>query len=203
MQVETYEAKTPEGQPELVNDPEAERLIAELGLEGQREMMVERTVDGHTFTERNPFRLMTDEEQRIYGLICPMITKLTAYKSEPIPVEVLKVAARAKPLFRNLVIWHPTDARYEDPLLVGYTEAPVGSWEGPRGQPYLLARWGRVLLPLEELRVMAAEKLRADWRAAAAKVRAALDVRALALDELVDAHLRGGELLHIPNTYGY
>ena len=67
MQVETYEVAELIGeQLEDISSPEAIELIEQLGLDGQKELLSVREVgDGDSVVVRNPYQVMTEEEQRV------------------------------------------------------------------------------------------------------------------------------------------
>jgi hypothetical protein len=187
MQVETYEVTeltTAEREP---LDPDAVEMIEALGLEGQRRFV--GTAGDNETPAVIPYRLMSEEELRVYRTLFPERTALQKYSGEPIPLRVLQVASHAKGLsdLRKLEVWHPkAGTEYRDPLLVG--EAGQHSWNPDF---YLLARWGDVLLPFEELRDLAAKKLSARWQAEAQEVRSRADGLLSSLDSRVRSYLHG------------
>src|SRR6476646_5054923 len=97
IQVETFEA-APIGcgtQPELeeIQSPEAQALIEELDLGGQKSLIRDRDVgEGETVATINPYRVMTLEEERVYRAICPAVTRLERFDAGPIPLRILQVA---------------------------------------------------------------------------------------------------------------
>jgi len=164
MLVETYELRD-DAAPEMQEDmtsPEALQLIEALGLEGQQTLLRPKA-EGEGLV-RSPYRPMTTEEARIYGALFPKTTELQRFASSAVPLRVLQVAAHAKQFLPHLYVWHGEDARYADPVLVGYAE-PGWYTNQPRGVPHILARWGDALLSLDELRELACEKLRTTYKA--------------------------------------
>jgi hypothetical protein len=133
MKIETYEIEPASSQiATLAEDGEHKELCEKLGLKGQ--LSLSNNESGTVF----PYRRMTMVEQRVFEIHCPNKTKLSAYKSDAIPVRVLQVAAHAIDcgVTRHLSVWHPEEARL-DPVLVGCTSEYSG-------ELYLLARWGEV-----------------------------------------------------------
>lgn len=152
MQVETYEVTETNPDTGLAEfAPETLALIEELGLQGQQELTRVREVEGgEQVTTVMPYREMTAEEDRVYGFLLPTKLALEKYNRGPIPLRVLQVAALAsrEAWFDRLEVRCPASTQDKDPLLIGM----IGS------KAYLLARWGDVLAPFEELRAVAREK---------------------------------------------
>ena len=142
----------------MANDAEAQELIAKLGLAGQS-----RLINPDTVT-RLPYRAMEAREMLVYRALCDASKKLEEYDVDAIPVRILQVAATAKDcsMFTELQVWYPREARIDDPLLVGvrkahpYPDHPE-KWmrEITNDTFFLLARWGKTLLPFEQLEAMA------------------------------------------------
>jgi hypothetical protein len=197
MNVETYEViSIDEQHGSVINEQvseEALALIETLGLQGQRSLIETRTLDGEEVQTRNPYRLMTGEEQAIFGTLMPNRVKLADYRDGPIPLRALQVAAHAKALdcFDDIEVWCPQPGR-DDPILVGVTKATAENrW---RGELRLLARWGdEVLLSLDELRDKAKPIIASRLRAAIAKARGSITAFESGLDDKIDAYLHGGE----------
>lgn len=145
MKIKTYKIE-PLSQTEiqaLAHDGEAAMLIEQLGLEGQKNVT---SKTGTPF----PYRVMTEEEQKVYTFHCPIHTKLEEYSSDFIPLRVLQVAAHAKALDvcnKGLWVWHPKEARL-DPVLVGKASIPGQQRDE---KLYLLARWGQVWKEFKQL----------------------------------------------------
>lgn len=154
MKVETYEVEN-SNQSEaatMAQDSEASELIERLGLSGQRKLLNPQT------ETRNPYRVMTKQEQTVYEALLSQKTELSEYEDDCIPLRVLQVAAHAKEcgLFGRLEVWHGDPAIFDkDPLLVGRTETSPYQYKY-----HMLARWGRELLSLEQLEAMAVSVLR-------------------------------------------
>lgn len=196
MQIETYELEDMAAAElhEDVNNPEALRLIAELGLGGQEKLLAQADETAEQ-GRRSPYRRMTAEEAAVYALCFPLTIPLEKYEAGPIPVRVLQVAADARSFYPSLYVWAPEDASFADPLLAGYLEPPAFAGGGPRGHPHILARWGSTLLPFDELRAKAAGLLERRWRIAARRVKAALESLEASLPEHVQNHITTGKSL--------
>jgi hypothetical protein len=196
MQVETYEvigldvAKDGSAFNETVSE-EALALIEQLNLDGQRQLVTARESGSETVVARNPYRLMTLEESRVYGLICDQITPLGQYGSEPLPLRILQVAAHAESLFERLEVWHPSSERDLDPLLVGVKSHPKWTYQKEK---YLLARWGPVLVSFDEMRQQAASRLRARWEVALRRGQAEIGGFLAGIDANVATYLYGQEV---------
>lgn len=189
MKVETYEEiSVDEQHGSVIHEDvseEAMALIESLGLEGQKQLVEERTVGTETVVTRNPYRKMTAEEAAIFGAILPRRAALEKYGDGPIPLRVLQVAAHALALFDAIEVWCPAEPQQPDPLLVGLKG---GSWTGER---FLLARWGDVLEPLDLLRNKARAVLSARMRLEIAKAKTSIAAMEGSLEERLDAYLRG------------
>ena len=157
MQVETYEVEQPTSEiAEMANDGAAVELIEKMGLDGQK-----RILDPKTNT-RNPYRAMEAVELRIYGALLTEHQKLKDYGNDAIPLRVLQVACHANDcgMFDDLEVWSATPAvSIDDPILVGTTQRKA-RWGGQETCYFLLARWGKSLLPLEQLEAIAVKLLR-------------------------------------------
>lgn len=136
MKVLTYECD--ETASETAEDSsEALALIEQLGLTGQTSLISKEQI-------RIPYREMTAEEGFIFGELCPVSTALESYRSSPIPLRVLQVAAHAKGLgmFDELIVMHPQTDFDRDPVLVGLIG---GKYYESKTKHFILARWGEAL----------------------------------------------------------
>jgi hypothetical protein len=148
MQVETYEYH--ELAEETTEDVEqAKGLIDQLNLSGQKELLVK---DG-----RQPYPQATAEQLFVFQTLCPVEEKLNSYSRTTIPLRVLQVAAHAKDLFEELLVWDVAGAD-KDPVLVG---ANKNGWSKTY---FLLARWGEELEAWPILLKRALEKKRASLK---------------------------------------
>lgn len=195
MNVETYEVVTIDEQHGVVVNEqvseEALALIESLDLGGQRNLLHKRDVGGEEVQTRIPYRKMTAEEQAIYSVLMPNRVEIGKYSDGPIPLRALQVAAHAKSLDyfdHGVEVWCPQPGR-DDPILVGKRKDERG-WGT---ELYILARWGDVLLPLEELREKARPIIASKVKAAIAKARGSITAFESGLDDKIDAYLHGGE----------
>ncbi len=171
MQVETYECQETQTEHPECSD-EALKLIAELGLAGQDALNTAPSGDKTRF----PYRKMRADEAAVFTLLCPRTCKLTEYADSPIPLRVLQVAAHAKPLFDELIVWAAPNSDVKDPVLVGIKKK--GEWTQER---YILARWADALDEWPAVVKAAAEKFRDKLIAAAAeKMKDAMQYEAMA-----------------------
>lgn len=192
MQVETYEEVSIDEQGGmLINEQvseEALALIESLDLNGQRSLVSRDEAAGEAVERRIPYRLMTREEANVYAVMCPRRTALERYSDGPIPLRVLQVAAHAKPLFKALYVLHPASARDDDPVLIGMRTNPDRSWQD---DIYILARWGAVLVPLDEMRAQAKVKLQAAVSVQVRQAKVTIDAFEQSLAEHIEAFLHG------------
>lgn len=182
MQVETYEVTemTTEGRDSFEIEAEAQALIEEMGLDGQKSLLRQTDPDVGT-KERIPYRLMTNEERGVYKALYPETATMDQYAAGPIPLRVLQVGAHAVKLFDKVEVWFPSTSD-PDPLLVGCVEAG----------DYLLARWGDALAPFEDLKDRAIKAVSDDWVANAQQVIEDCRAFIAAPEALVRKKLRGG-----------
>lgn len=162
MQIETYEIEeaTTEGREPAEVEAVAVQMIEEMGLEGQKRLLKpQKHEDGDTFT-RIPYPRMKAEEEKVYSVLFESQVDVGEHDAGIIPLRVLQVVAHARSLFEEVEVWYP-EVHDPDPVLVGKRRPPgrTYGWEF-----FLLARWGDVLVPFEELRERAIIKLRKDWK---------------------------------------
>lgn len=163
QQVETFEIEdaSHSDATTMAADSEAIELITSLGLTGQQTL-----VNGATVT-RLPYRALEKREQLVYRALCDATSLVEAFNAETIPLRVLQVISHAKEteLFNHLEVWYPKTYKVDDPVLLGvkkvllYPDKPQYS-NLTSDVYYLLARWGKCLLPFEQLEAMAVEMLR-------------------------------------------
>lgn len=160
LHVETFEIEdaSHSDASTMAADAAALELIEQLNLKGQLSILNAGTVT------RLPYAVMEERELRVYKALFPVAAAVADYKAEAIPLRVLQVVAHAQQteLFHRLEVWGPKAATISDPLLVGITRAPTYP-----GKPelanlttdtfYLLARWGKALLPFEQLEALATD----------------------------------------------
>jgi len=192
MQIETYEIEehTTEGRDAFEVEAEAQALIESLGLEGQQELLRASADPDVTTKTRIPYRRMTAEEVRVYGVLYPEHATVTAYDVAPIPLRVLQVSAHGRELFDQLEVWGPV-TEDPDPILVGIIK------KGHREEHHLLARWGDALLPFQELYEKAEAAITKRWKAKAEEVAAECMAFMDAPSACVHRYL-AGEWVHEP-----
>ena len=136
---------------ELIYDQEKleewKQKCEELGLGGQLEL-------ASTDKSPIPFEAMNTVSQRVYETLCPDKVKYKEYKRTTIPLEVLGFIHLSvnEGYFKEIEIW--SDDKTPDPLAVGYNQA--GEW-GAKDY-FIIARWGDVLRPFEELKDLAIKR---------------------------------------------
>lgn len=181
MLVETFEQQV-EQHPEACE--EASRLIAELGLEGQRTLT--NPDEGDT---RCPYRQWHADEMEVYSLLCPSTDKAEDYDADTIPLRVLQVLAHAKSLgiYESFQIIHAANPAVKDPILLG---VPSGQ-QWSRSKWHILARWGAELDEFPVLVEKAAKIKAAKILDEVLKVRAEVEV----IVARVEAAISGGHSL--------
>ena len=191
LQVETYEIEdaTHGEASQMAHDAEAAELIEKLGLSGQKSLQNPETLT------RCPYPVAEEDALLVFKALNPETCRPEDYSLDCIPVRVMQVLAHARELnfFTSFAIWYPKSARIEDPVLVGLRnwKRPGHSWETT--DIYILARWGKMLLPFAELRELAVRTLRdratsriakalGEMTAAAQQVKTTMDIKFLAHD---------------------
>jgi len=140
MEVETYEVSelTVGNMEEL--DSEALKIIEESGLTGQQKLIAGSDSEQKIV----PYRQMTKEEEFVYENVLPDNESITDFSASPIPVRVLQVYQHAKSLgvFESFRVHHCYGK--PDPILTAR--------HSETREKHILARWGEVLVPFEELK---------------------------------------------------
>jgi hypothetical protein len=153
MHVETFECQETAAEP-IEATEEAVRLMEEMGLAGQMELVRPKTDE--TFAARSPYRLITAEEQFVYSTLCPEKVRFERYNAGPIPLRVLQIAAHFKTLqlHKRLEVWDKVSSLVQDPVLVAHAHDEY-EWNGDKRRTWILARWGEVLEAFSVLRKQA------------------------------------------------
>ncbi len=96
-----------------------------------------------------PFEFMNNVSKRVYETICPAKVRYKEYGKTAIPLEVLGLIqlSENEGYFKEIQIWY--DDKSPDPLAVGLKQRGQYEWNN---ECYLIARWGDVLRPFEELK---------------------------------------------------
>lgn len=173
MKVETFECAETAAEP-IEASEEAIRLIQEMGLDGQHELVTRPDKSNHD--SRCPYREMTQDEAFVYGVLCPSHTSIGRYSASPLPLRVLQVAAHAKSLgvFKEIEVWDKIGQDLKDPVLVGVTTKKMGSGTSTWNSDvrYILARWGEELETFSTLLKRAIAKKREKIASALKKIKA-------------------------------
>ncbi len=181
VEVETYEVEEQnETQAPEALEAEALQLIDDLGLQGQKSLVIKTPETGEA-GERIPYNKMTEDEQRTYKALCPVSVKAADYSAGIIPVRVLQAIAHARKLFDEVQVWHPR-VYNPDPVLVGKLGQDL----------FLLARWGATLLPFDKLRKAARESIAAQVKARATQQLAAAKEALSNPEEAIEYYFRYG-----------
>lgn len=130
-----------------------------------------------------PFEYMNSTAQRVYETLCPKKENYKIYRKTAIPMEVLSLIALSvhENYFEYVEIWY--DDKTPDPLAVGKIKKDSYSYDH-----YLIARWGDVLRPFEELKEKAISVYRRSAEVALRSKIADLNVKLQNIDSNVDAY---------------
>lgn len=188
MEVETYECEEVATEPLEITE-EAKRLIDELGLTGQQELVCPNT--GVTQPTRQPYRVMHADEEYAARVLCPAEFKVDQYKQSPIPIRVLQAYHYAKSLgfFDSFAIWDKQEAVVKDPFLIG-KKRKTGKYEWG-DHHYLIARWGEELESFPVLIRQAADKMRQRAVQAAQAVERSIAMHVANIQSMPDEEVIG------------
>ena len=138
----------------LIHDGEALQRwndkVAELGLEGQKEVLVVKD------KSPIPFMWMNDATIATFEVLCPTKVDVAKYNKTPIPLEILDLVAlsRNEGYFYKMEIWY--NEKEKDPVCVGYAENPENSnrdkwYIDYYAKKYLIGRWADVKASIDAL----------------------------------------------------
>ena len=194
MKVETYECSETAAEP-IEASEEAVRLIDQLGLDGQKELICPNAVQQNA---RCPYSIATEEQLWVFRTLCPVHTKLANYNRSPIPLRVLQVAAHADSLgfFTELQVWDHASSEVSDPVLVGI----IGESYSIEAV-HLLARWADALDEWPTMLKLAAAKWRAKAVSEVKQHIADLTKKADQLANATDAEIIASDR-RLPHVYG-
>jgi len=181
--------------------------IDDLNLSGQKELLAEMGVvpDGTSQEEVKklikgsiiPFKKMSLEDRRMWGVICPAEEKLTEFSGELIPLRVLEVISicNEKEYFNEMMVFSEKENK-KDPILVGITHPDGKSWDKTY---WLVARWGEVLENMDTLFERAKVKAMAQMKVIA---KDAVARATQVLDDPESAAIKwlGGDSIYLPGT---
>lgn len=138
---------------ELVHDGEKlekwNTLVAELGLNGQTEVVV---------SEKSPipFLWMNSGLIKTFEVLCPTKVDIKSYNKTPIPVELLSIVSLCEKerYFDGIKVWY--NDRQKDPAIIGYKMREGRSfderWDSEwYSDKYLIGRWADVKESLDNL----------------------------------------------------
>ena len=133
------------------------------------------------------YRKMTPVEYAVYKTLLPRRESIEKYKSGPIPLRVLQIAAHAREcLTGELVIWHPGEGK-DDPLLT------MREGNEYSGTYYLLARWANELEEFSVLLERAVKQMAAAVKAELLSKQNELNVWLATCEDQVRARLMVGK----------
>jgi hypothetical protein len=144
----------------LIHDGEALQKwndrISELGLEGQKEVLVVKD------KSPIPFMWMNDAIIATFETLCPTKVLVEKYNKTPIPLEILDLVALSKNegYFYKMEIWY--NEKEKDPVCIGFakdeTKKEADSWSvNYYAKKYLIGRWADVKASLDTLTARARE----------------------------------------------
>lgn len=138
----------------LIHDGEALQKwndrIDELGLEGQKEVLVVKD------KSPIPFMWMNDALIATFETLCPTKVLVEKYNKTPIPLEILDLVALSKRegYFFKMEIWY--NEKDKDPACIGFAEDTSrndsdGWYKTHYAKKYLIGRWADVKASLDSL----------------------------------------------------
>lgn len=174
MAVEIY--REPELESMIDNMEHVEewmKQVQELDLKGQAQL-ISKDVDDKPSIYIN----MNASLCHVFKVLCPRKVDYKEYDKSTIPLEVLKEIALCvhEKYFHKISIWY--DDREPDPIVVGHIS---GSSSSPL---HLIARWGDEILPFEELRIKAKNRL-------TSSVKRQYELMGTELERTIDKYMNG------------
>lgn len=138
----------------LIHDGEALQKwndkVSELGLEGQKEVLVVKD------KSPIPFMWMNDAIVATFEILCPTKADVAKYNKTPIPLEILELVSlsRNEGYFYKMEIWY--NEKEKDPVCIGYAENSENTnkdkWHVDYyAKKYLIGRWADVKASLDAL----------------------------------------------------
>lgn len=138
----------------LIHDGEALQKwndrITELGLEGQKEVLVVKD------KSPIPFMWMNEAIIHTFETLCPTKVLVEKYNKTPIPLEILDLVALSKNegYFFKMEIWY--NEKEKDPVCIGFAEDTSrndtdGWYKTHYAKKYLIGRWADVKASLDSL----------------------------------------------------
>lgn len=186
MQVETYEVEVVEQDEmqKLAIEGETIELIESLELTGQQQLMNPET------KSIIPYRHITAAERVTFRTLFPNKCDVKTYHAGPIPLRVLQIISHIRSLNMSelayLEVWYPKQG-IDDPVLVGRPS----SYSDP---VFLLARWGKALLPFEQLQSAAVKLARTSAKAALETCKREVEQALADVVSYCEEKMAGGEL---------
>lgn len=124
--------------------------VEELGLEGQRTVLIDKEKSPIPFLWMNAALVST------FKVLCPTGVDVEKYDKTPIPVELLEVVGLCmkEGYFAKIKVWY--NEKEKDPVIIGYTMPKDGdvssNWSlDYYSQKYLIGRWADVKASLDSL----------------------------------------------------
>lgn len=144
----------------LIHDNDAlqkwNEKVSELGLEGQKEVLVVKD------KSPIPFMWMNDAIIATFETLCPTKVDVSKYNKTPIPLEILDLVSlsRNEGYFYKIEIWY--NEKEKDPVCIGYAENPENTnpdvwYKQYYAKKYLIGRWADVKASLDTLTKRARE----------------------------------------------
>jgi|GEM_PF-2325828 len=138
----------------LIHDVDAlqkwNEKVSELGLEGQKEVLVVKD------KSPIPFMWMNDALIATFETLCPTKVDVAKYNKTPIPLEILDLVSlsRNEGYFYKMEIWY--NEKEKDPVCIGYAENIENTNPDPwykqyYAKKYLIGRWADVKASLDTL----------------------------------------------------
>ena len=181
MEIETFDHKEVSADGSEIKDFEIFKQVKESDFDGQEDLFVEKDGEVTAF----PFAPMSDTEEQVYEAILPESTSVDRFSEELVPLRVMEIYERFSSLFSSVKIWTREKEAIEDPVMVGR----VKSWDSdlnhdaPGGR-YLLARWGKELMPFEQIKKKAIEKRKSQILSQIEPIKQMLQAKKEAVEEI-------------------
>ena len=157
MEVETYEIESMQEVNQTTElSEEWIKIVDSCALEGQKDLIKKK--EGTEETSIIPFPELSEEQERIFAVLCPQRTDVKKFSRQPIPLRVLALVSLCydKIYFPHFEVWSDKES---DPVLIGKSS---NDWQAKK---YLIARWGNELDNFTKLKEKAFQKKRITTKA--------------------------------------
>lgn len=178
-------------EPELDNLQESDtaaewfELASELGLQNQISL-----ADKSEEKKAPPYMFIDPKTNNIIKALCPRRVDYKEYKESTIPLDILQEIAKCEKNGWYQKIQIAFDDKSPDPFVIGVLHAQY-DWNAP---VHLIARWGAELVPFEQLRMNAINRLRNATKKSLEQLRFRAEYGLKNIDDFIDGVLGGDEM---------